>query len=191
MGAADTFARPWITSERRPDGTVLLRSTAELGPHAEHLGQELRRWAEATPDAVLATAPEVAGGRQELTYREARRAADALAGGLLHLGATPDRPVMLLSGNSLDHLLLTLACYTAGVPAVPVSVAYSLQSADHHQLRAMAELVRPAVVVAEGRDRFGAAVDAVVDVVDRAVVVVPDGGAGTTALEDLRRPVRR
>lgn len=188
MGAADTFARPRITSERRPDGTVLLRSAAELGPHAEHLAQELRRWAEATPAAVLGTASDTAGGRRELTYGEARGAADALAGGLLHLGATPDRPVMVLSGNSLDHLLVTLACYTAGVPAVPVSVAYSLQSADHHQLRAMAELVRPAVVFADDRDRFGAAVDVVVGAVDGAAVLVADGGAaGSAAIEDLRR----
>jgi feruloyl-CoA synthase len=175
----DTFARPLIMAEQRPDGSVLLRSAVRLGDHADHLGQELRRWGEATPDAVLATEPvgSAAGspGRRALTYAEARRAADALAQGLLDLGAAPDRPVLLLSGNSLEHLLLTLACYTAGVPAVPASVAYSLMSTDHRQLRAMVELVRPGVVFAVDAGRFGAALDAVVAAGERVAVVVADG----------------
>lgn len=161
MGArTHTFARPQIKAEQRPDGSVLLSSTVPVGPHAEHLGHELRRWAERTPDAILVSIPDGAGGRRAVTFGEARRAADALAQALLNLGATPDRPVLLLSGNSLEHLLLTLACYTAGVPAIPTSVAYSLMSTDHHQLRAMVELVTPGVVFAEDAGPFGPALDA-------------------------------
>lgn len=161
---AATFARPQIKTEHRPDGSVLLRSTVELGPHAGHLGQELRRWALAAPEAVLATAP-APGGRRVLTYGEAQRTADALAQALLEAGAAPERPVLLLSGNSIEHLLLTLACYVAGVPAVPVSVAYSLLSADHRQLRAMAELVTPGCVFADDATRFATALSVVRDVV--------------------------
>jgi feruloyl-CoA synthase len=45
---------------------------------------------------------------------------------------------MVLSGNSIEHLVLT-----AGVPIVPVSTAYSLLCADHEHIRAVAELCRP------------------------------------------------
>jgi feruloyl-CoA synthase len=178
----DTFARPQIKAEQRPDGSVLLSSTVPVGPHAEHLGQELRRWAGQTPDAVLASVPDGAGARRTITFGEARRAADALAQALLDLGAAPDRPVLLLSGNSLEHLLLTLACYTAGVPAVPTSVAYSLMSADHHQIRAMVDLVTPGVVFAEDAGPFGPALDAVAA---PAVVVAAGARAGAHRFADL------
>jgi feruloyl-CoA synthase len=179
---ADTFARPRIVAEPQPDGAVLLRSATPLGPHATHLGQELRRWALQTPDTVLASAVETSGERRTLTFAQARRAADALGQALLDLGAGPERPVLLLSGNSLDHLLLTLGCYCAGVPAVPASVAYSLMSTDHHQIRAMAELVSPGVVYAEDAAQFGAALDAVVDASASSPVVVVSAGTRTGAL---------
>ncbi|MGI5132356.1 feruloyl-CoA synthase [Pseudonocardia sp. CA-107938] len=182
-----TFARPAIVAEPRPDNSVLLRSAVPLGPHAEHLGQELRRWATATPDAVLASAPQPSGERRTLTFAQARRQADSVGQALLDLGAGPDRPVLLLSGNSLDHLLLTLGCYCAGVPAVPASVAYSLMSADHRQIRAMAELVSPGVVHAEDAAQFGAALDAVLAASPSPPAVVVSRGtrAGAHSFTDL------
>jgi feruloyl-CoA synthase len=80
---------------------------------------------------------------------------DRLAQGLLDRGLA-DRPVMVLSGNSRLHLVVTLAAMTVGAPAVPTSVAYSLQSTDHAKLRAMAELVDPGLVVAESAAFAGA-----------------------------------
>src|SRR6266567_482821 len=56
------------------------------------------------------------------------------------------RPVMILSGNSIDHALLTLAGHTAGIPVAPVSVAYSLQSQDHAKLKHIAELLEPGLI---------------------------------------------
>lgn len=174
--SAETFARPRIVAEARPDGAVLLRSLVPLGSHAEHLGHELRGWASRTPEAVLASAVNASGERQMVTFAQARHTADALGQALLGLGAGPERPVLLLSGNSLNHLLMTLGCYCAGVPAVPASVAYSLMSADHRQIRAMTELVTPGVVYAEDAAQFGPALDAVVDVSGTAPEVVVSTG---------------
>ena len=191
MKAPETFARPRIKLEHRADGCVLVRSAVELAPHADHLVHELRRWAERTPDALLASEPSEDGGRRSLTYAQARAAADALARSLLDLGASPDRPVLLLSGNSLAHLAMTLGCYTAGVPAVPASVAYSVLSTDHRQLRAMVELVRPGVVFAEHADEFGPALDAVRSTGPErgapAEILVNGGRRGAHAFDSLRR----
>jgi feruloyl-CoA synthase len=74
--------------------------------------------------------------------------------------ARPARPLLVLSGNSVDHLLMTLGAMTAEVPIAPVSVAYSLQSRDHARIRAIVELIRPGAVFAEAADRFAAALDA-------------------------------
>jgi hypothetical protein len=64
---------------------------------------------------------------------------------------------MILSGNSVAHLQVMLGAFTAGVPIMPVSVAYSLMGKDHERIRAIAELTRPGLVFAEdGSVRAGA-----------------------------------
>jgi feruloyl-CoA synthase len=73
-----------------------------------------------------------------------------------------DRPVMVLSGNSRLHLIVALAAMTVGAPVVPASVAYSLQSTDHAELRSMVQTVGPGLVVAEDAS-FANAVAAVAD----------------------------
>jgi feruloyl-CoA synthase len=51
---------------------------------------------------------------------------------------------MVLSGNSIEHALVMLGCYTAGVPAAPISPAYSLISTDHAKLKHCFDKVRRA-----------------------------------------------
>ena len=92
--------------------------------------------------------------------------------------------MLILSGNSIEHLLMLLGAYTAGVPAVPLSTAYSLLSRDHERVRAIAGLCTPGMVFADDGAAFGPALAAVADRVPVAVVaraVQP----GTLALEDL------
>jgi feruloyl-CoA synthase len=98
---------------------------------------------------------------------------------------------MILSGNSVEHLLLTLAAFRVGSPAVPVSVAYSLQSSDHDKLRRMAGLVCPGLVFAEDAGAFGPALAAVrqacpvLEPPGEPVMVTLAGGGGTVAWPDL------
>ena len=84
----------------------------------------------------------------------------SLAGAFRDLGLGPDKPVMILSGNSLAHLLVSLGAYAAGAPAMPISVAYSLMSTDHARVRAIAELTEPGLVFAEDAGPFAGALDA-------------------------------
>jgi feruloyl-CoA synthase len=166
---ADTFAQPDVAMERRADGTLLLRSTAPLPSHEATLGEAFMRSVSATPDAVLAT-QQRGTARAGLTYAEASARARALAQTLLALGLGAERPVMVLSGNSLEHLVLALAGAVAGIPVLPVSVAYSLQTADHARIRAIAELTAPGLVFADDAERFGPALDALRRLVPTAMV---------------------
>jgi feruloyl-CoA synthase len=156
-----TFARPDIAIERRPDGTVILSSRHPVGTYDESVPAVLRARAAEHPDRPLAAQRDRDDRWVGLSYGEARSKADALAQAFVDLGLGPDRPVMILSGNSVEHLLVTLAGYTAGVPVAPISVAYSLMSADHARIRSIAELVEPGLVFADDAGAFGAALDAV------------------------------
>ena len=161
-GPSRIFAPPVTTVSRLPDGSTVLRSGIPLEPYAPSMTAMFRAAAAAHPGRTLAAQREAAAadGWRTVAYAAARRQVDGLAQGLLDRCGTAAPPVMILSGNSIEHLLLTLACYTAGLPVVPVSTAYSLLASDHATLRAMAGLVRPAVVFADDGDAYAAALRA-------------------------------
>ena len=183
--AADLFAPPRVVAEERDDGALLLRSAEPLGPYAPSMAHHLRAGADAHPDRALAT-QRAGDGRRTLHWGEARERADAVAQALLDHGLGPDRPLMILSGNSLEHLVMTLAAYTAGVPVLPISTAYSLLSADHRRLGAIAGRCTPGLVFADDAIAFGHALDALRD---RAPVQVVARGErpGALRLEELER----
>ena len=98
------------------------------------------------PDGLFLAERDADAAWREVTYEEARRLVDALAQGFIDRGLSADRPVMILSANSIDHALLTLAGHTAGIPVAPISVAYSLQSQDHAKLKHIAALLKPGLI---------------------------------------------
>jgi feruloyl-CoA synthase len=80
---------------------------------------------------------------------------------LLDRGLSAERPVAVLSDNSLDHARLALAAMHVGVPVAPVSPAYSLVSQDHAQLRHIMSQLCPGLVYAADGDRFAKALAAI------------------------------
>jgi feruloyl-CoA synthase len=154
------FAVPDIEVQRRDDGTTILRSRTPLGPYEMNAGAVLARWAALTPDAPFLCERDRDGDWRRVTYADAWTSALAIGQGLLDRGLGPERPAMILSGNSVDHGLLMLGCYVAGIPVVPVSVAYSLQSTDFAKLGRAAAITKPGLVYVSDRAPFTAALDA-------------------------------
>src|SRR4051794_29151612 len=124
------FASPRVTVDERPDGTLLLRATDPLGDFASSMAHVFHRGAERHPSRLLA-AQRRGEVWEELAWGEAAERAARVAAGLLEAGLSAERPLMILTGNSLAHLELLLAAYTAGIPVLPISPAYSLMSTDH------------------------------------------------------------
>ena len=147
-----------LETRQLPGGGLLLRSRHELRPYPRCLGVLLRHWARRRAGPRLPRrARRGDGGWRRVTYAAALDVVERLAGALLERGLGPDRPVALLSDNGVDHGLLQLAALHVGIPAVPVSPAYSLLAEDHAQLRYILELVRPGLVYAADGDRFAGA----------------------------------
>ena len=92
---------------------------------------------------------------------------------------------MVLSANSVEHALIMLGCYTAGVPVAPISPAYSLISTDHAKLKHAFATVRPKVVFAQAAEPFKRAFDTLRAIDPGLVFVTVDGGEGTTPLSVL------
>jgi len=163
-----------------------LRSPLPLGSFPRAVGDVLEQWADAAPDRVFLEEPAGDGVRR-ITYGEARTAARSLGQALLDRGLGPERPLAILSGNSIDHALLALGAMHAGVPVAPISTAYSLVSRDHEKLRAIVRLLRPGLVFATDGDAFARAFDAAVSAdTEVAVSTRPPAGRRAVTLEELR-----
>jgi feruloyl-CoA synthase len=143
---AIAYAAPRIACARAADGSLRCRSTESLASYDASLARLFRAAVERNPGGLFLAERGADGGWRKLSYEAARRTVDALAHALIERGLSPERPVMILSGNSIEHALLTLAGHTAGIPVAPISVAYSLQSQDHAKLKHIAALLEPGLV---------------------------------------------
>jgi feruloyl-CoA synthase len=180
----ETFAAPDVALERRSDGTIVMSSRVPLGTSDPSLPAVLRAGAATHPARTLAARRGEQDGWVQLSYGEARAGADALAQAFLELGLGNASPLMVLSGNSIEHLLVTLGAYTAGIPVMPISVAYSLMSADHARIKAIAELTRPGLVFADDGDQFAGALDSLTGHVPQVLIARGDR-AGALRLDEL------
>jgi feruloyl-CoA synthase len=142
--------------ESGADGTLRVESATQLGPYPDRVTERLSHWAAVEPDRVFLASRDGEGWRT-VTYGETLAAARAIGQALLDRGLSVARPVLILSGNGIEHALLSLACLHVGIPFVPVSTAYSLVSSDFARLREIVALVRPGLVFADDGNRYAAA----------------------------------
>src|SRR4051794_23232980 len=176
-----------IAVERRPDGVIVLKSRIPLNPYQTHIPASLATWADQAPERTwLAQRAGPDRRWRKLSYGEARRTVDALTQGLLNLGLDEGRPVAILSGNSIEHALMTQAAMQARFPAAPVSPAYSLMSHDHLKLKYLFDLIKPAVVMVQDGPTFAKALHALpLDGVTVVHVARPCDGIASIAFADL------
>jgi feruloyl-CoA synthase len=150
-----------IAVDRRADGSLVLKSNQPLGPYEPHIPALLARWAEQAPQRIwLAQRSGPERQWRKVSYAEAKQTVDALTQALLNLKLEADRPVAILSGNSIEHALMTMAAMQARIPVAPMSPAYSLMSHDHQKLKYLFELVQPALVLVQDGALFGRALQA-------------------------------
>ncbi|HUZ72830.1 MAG TPA: feruloyl-CoA synthase [Stellaceae bacterium] len=180
------FAAAAVEVEHLPQGGMILRSPMALGATARAVGEKLAQWAAWMPHRVF-LAERAGADWRRVTYAEAHEAARAIGQALLDRRLGPERPVMILSDNGIDHALLALGAIHVGVPVAPISTAYSRLGPDFARLRQVARMVGPGLVYADDGERYGAALEAI-RTRDAAVVVSshPPAGMAATSIAALR-----
>ena len=154
------FAPAEVELDKRADGSILMRSPQKLGPYARCVTEWLVQWSDRAPTRVFLAERAKAGWRK-LSYREAYGEVRRIGQALLDRGLGAEKPVAILSDNSIDHALLALGAMHVGVPVAPISPAYSLMSKDFGKLKYIFELVRPGLVYAADAGKFAPALAAV------------------------------
>ncbi|HEX7217619.1 MAG TPA: feruloyl-CoA synthase [Burkholderiales bacterium] len=167
-----------VEVERRTGGIVHVRSPHRLPAYPRTLVERLEHWAKAAPDRVL-FAQRSGEGWRRLTYKEALERARRVGQYLLDRELSAERPLVVLSGNDIEHALLHLGALYAGIPYAPVSPAYSLLSTDFVKLKSIFELLTPGLIFVSAREPFARALThAPSEVIDKLPEAEP-----TAALE--------
>ncbi len=157
---AISFCDPTVSIERRADGTIYLRPKTPLGEYPVRLTDRLHHWAEVAPSRIFMAERDPGGGWRQITYAEMLAASRHIASSLLARDLSAEKPVLILSGNSIDHALIAFGALYAGIPFCPVSPAYSLVSKDYGKLSYLMKLLTPGLVFADDADKFAGALEA-------------------------------
>lgn len=168
---SQTFWNPSFEITEREDGTILMQQVEPLAEALPTIADYLDFWADKAPDRLWLARRNDQGQWDGITYGQARLQARRLGGALLALGLGPDRPLIILSGNSLEHGICGLACLYVGIPYAPLSTAYSLVSKDHAKLRDIVDLLRPGAFFADDTAQYEPAIRAVTHA-DTAIIGV-------------------
>lgn len=186
MQRTSQFLKHSVSREDRPDGAILLRSNHALGRVVDKTSDWLHRWAKEAPDRVFIAERSGAGWREE-SYAQTLQKVRAIAQSLLARGMGSDTPILIMSGNGVDHGLLSLAAQYIGVPTAPVAEQYSLIHGAHGRLRHAIELVRPKMAYVVDADQYSEALK--LDALDGIEIIASRPGRSdhVTAFEALLR----
>jgi feruloyl-CoA synthase len=162
--SADIFSQlpnTRVAVEAREGGAFVVRSETELKPYDRCVGDWLEKWADERPGQVF-IAERHGSTWDEVSYAEFRNRVRAVAQGLIDLGLpnSDKRPLVILSGNSVDHALIKMAAMHIGIAVTPVSVAYSLMSRSHDRLQAIVKKLNPCAIFVDDAEHFQTAIEA-------------------------------
>lgn len=173
-----------VVVDRKPDGTIYVRSKLELGPYPRRMTDRLDYWAERTPDRTFIAQRTKEGPWRRLTYAQAAGEGRRIGQALVQRGLSAKRPIAILSGNDLEHALLGFGAMYAGVPYSPISTAYSLVSKDFGKLKHIFKVLTPGLVFAASGKQYSKAIQAVMPA-DAELICTRDPLPGATMFADL------
>ena len=148
--------RPHSVEMKKAGKDLILTSKIPLDTVVDRTADWLHLWADKTPDAVF-LAERAGDAWREVTYAQALRAVRAIATSLAGRGMGQETPIVIMSGNSIDHALLSFGAQYAGVPTVPLAEQYSLIPEAHGRLIYVLDKVKPAMAFVDDAGRYAAA----------------------------------
>jgi feruloyl-CoA synthase len=189
QGRAVRILAPDTIIERRPGGVLYARSPHPLGAYPAKLTERLEHWAAHAPDRTFIAERDGRNQWRALTYAGALTRVRAVAQALLDRGLSNDRPIVVLSGNGIEHAVLGLAAMYAGVLYAPVAPAYSLAARDYTTLRLILDSLTPGLIFVADAAPFDRAIASVTDGRVEVVSCVSAGSLPATAFAELEASV--
>ncbi len=154
------LAPPRVVRVGFDDGSFVLRSPEPLKPYARCVGEWLESWARDTPDAPAFAERSRDDSWRSLNWGKVRELVGRIAQSLLGLKLMPQAPIVVLSDNAVDHLLLMLAAMHVGRAACTVSSAYCrlVRDGDYSRIHGILNTLGPALIYASDASVYGPAI---------------------------------
>jgi feruloyl-CoA synthase len=140
---------------------VLVWQDEPLGPYSRTMTERFMEWAAADPDRVWMAERGADGAWRHTTYGEGASKIRSIGSAIVSAGLSPERPLLILSGNSVAHALMALGAQHVGVPSAALAPAYALTGGDYAKLRDVAAQLTPGMIFADDAERFAPAIEAV------------------------------
>src|SRR5690554_4110221 len=178
---------PELAWEERPNGEIIIWRQDKLGPYPDKLNERLIHWASVAPDRIWMADRAGAGPWREVRYGAALDKVRRIGQFLLSAGLSAERPLIILSENSIEHALMALGAQHVGIPSAAIAPAYASASSDFAKLREIAGQMAPGMVFADDGATFAPAIDAVFgpDMAFAAVRELPSGRPNTHRFSDI------
>lgn len=172
---------PAVEVNGRSDGTIILTCPYSPAPMAKSTAHMLLESTARYPERTLIAEKTESGDWRHLTYAEAVSGCRQVAQWLINHGAGVDKPLAILSGNSIRHFLVAWGAVFARVPYVPVSVAYSTVTGARPKLEAVLKKIQPAFIFAEDLEAHLPALSAVDFDLDKTAIITARSNPAVTA----------
>ena len=143
------------------DGLWHVDAVTPLDAYPPRFTDRLESGAALHPDRTVVARRGPDGEWIRISYAQMLDRARRIGQALLDLDLSAERPLVILSGNDLEHYQLALGAMYAGVPFAPVSPSYSLVATDFTKLADMLERLTPGAIYASDGAAFGRAINAV------------------------------
>jgi len=172
-----------IRIEKRPDGTLVLRSPIQLETPQWSILDLIPEWAEKAPQRVFLAQRGRDGAWQKITYAELWQRVQSVGQAMIDLGARRGDKLAILSGNSIEHAIVMFAAMSVGVIVAPISPNYSLMPGGLARLQDIATLLRPSFVFAQDSEIFADARK--IPELAAATWIAADQKAGSVSVQSL------
>lgn len=177
------FWKPEIVSKLDSEGATLINQTGALGPYPKRLSDRIAHWAEKTPQKTWMAERNEMGTWQHTNYIELQQISTSIGQALLNMGLSLERPLLILSENSISHALMALGAQHAGIPSAAIAPAYCLLSKDFAKLRSIAEQITPGAIFVREIERYKLAIQSVFG--DTIPILCETGGGSHIEWADL------
>ncbi|MBA5689128.1 feruloyl-CoA synthase [Rugamonas apoptosis] len=157
------IGHPPAEIQRDADGVWHIRPLETLGDYPRCLTDRLVAGARQFPERTLMAARGADGEWIRISYADMLARVRRIGQWLLDRGLSVERPLLVLSGNDLEHSQLMFAAMYAGIPYSSVSPAYSLVATDYGKLRHIVDTVTPGLVYAAAGEPFAKAIAGALD----------------------------
>jgi feruloyl-CoA synthase len=162
------------------DGSRYLKSNIPLEPYPFRLTDKLKYWASVAPERIFI------GRKNAETFTKVISIAQAL----LHKNISVSHPIAILSENSIEHGLMSLAALHIGIPYSAIAPAYSLRSTDFDKLKHVINLLTPGLIFVQDGKKYEKALQAVSKGIEIIVVTnKPENLQASLFDELLQTPV--